>query len=113
MTAVSPDPETTDDSVYFDLDGVDEAIHKAAAKWLREQRINVYLLDGHVVVELEGLHSYNMPYAEFFQLENEEPPDCEEFLLAGLKYFRDLYGKEPGQPYIIELQDIDECGEEN
>ena len=101
MTAVSPDPETTDDSVYFDLDGVDEAIHKAAAKWLAKQRINVYLLDGHVVVELEGLHSYNMPYAEFFQLDNEEPPDCEEFLLAGLQYFRGVYDREPGQPYTL------------
>jgi hypothetical protein len=39
-----------------------------------------------------------MPYAEFFQLDNEEPPDCEDFLLAGLKYFRDVYGREPGQP---------------
>jgi hypothetical protein len=40
MTYVSPDPDTTDDSVYFHLDGVDEAIHKAAAKWLAEVRLN-------------------------------------------------------------------------
>jgi hypothetical protein len=86
MTYVSPDPDTTDDSVYFHLDGVDEAIHKAAAKWLAE------------FAELVGEHTYRMPYAEFFQMENEEPPDCEDFLLAGLKYFRDVYGREPGQP---------------
>ena len=98
MTYIDPDPETTDDSVYFDIDGVEEAIHKAAAKWLAEQRLNIYLMDGHIVAELEGLHSYNMPYAEFFQLDNEEPPDCEDFLLAGLKYFRGVYGMEPGQP---------------
>lgn len=98
MTYVSPDPETIDDSVYFNIDGVEEAIHKAAAKWLAEQRLNIYLMDGHIVAELEGLHSYNMPYAEFFQLDNEEPPDCEDFLLAGLKYFRGVYGREPGQP---------------
>jgi hypothetical protein len=98
MTYISPDPDTTDDSVYFDIDGVEEAIHKAAAKWLAELRLNIYLMDGHIVAELEGEHSYLMPYAEFFQLENEEPPDCEDFLLAGLKYFRDVYGREPGQP---------------
>ena len=98
MTYIDPDPETTDDSVYFDIDGVEEAIHKAAAKWLREQRLNIYLMDGHIVAELEGEHSYRMPYAELFQLENEEPPDCEEFLLAGLKYFRRVYDREPGQP---------------
>ncbi len=98
MTYVSPDPDTTDDSVYFHLDGVDEAIHKAAAKWLAELGLNIYLLDGHIVAELVGEHSYRMPYAEFFQMENEEPPDCEDFLLAGLKYFRDVYGREPGQP---------------
>ena len=98
MTYIDPDPETTDDSVYFDIDGVEEAIHKAAAKWLAEQRLNIYIMDGHIVAELEGLHSYNMPYAEFFQLDNEEPPDCEDFLLAGLKYFRGVYGREPGQP---------------
>jgi hypothetical protein len=98
MTYVSPDPDTTDDSVYFDIDGVEEAIHKAAAKWLAEVRLNLYLMDGHIVAELEGEHSYRTPYAEFFQLDNEEPPDCEEFLLAGLQYFRGVYGREPGQP---------------
>ena len=98
MTYIDPDPETTDDSVYFDIDGVEEAIHKAAAKWLREQRLNIYLMGGHIVAELEGEHSYRMPYAEFFQLDNEEPPDCEDFLLAGLKYFRRVYDREPGQP---------------
>jgi hypothetical protein len=98
MTYVSPDPDTTDDSVYFHIDGVEEAIHTAAAKWLAEMRLNLYLMDGHIVAELEGEHSYRMPYAEFFQLDNEEPPDCEDFLLAGLKYFRDVYGREPGQP---------------
>ena len=56
MTYVSPDPETIDDSVYFNIDGVEEAIHKAAAKWLAEQRLNIYLMDGHIVAELEGLH---------------------------------------------------------
>ena len=98
MTYISPDPDTTDDSVYFHIEGVEEAIHKAAAKWLAELRLNLYLMDGHIVAELEGEHTYRMPYAEFFQLENEEPPDCEDFLLAGLKYFRDVYGREPGQP---------------
>ncbi len=98
MTYISPDPDTTDDSVYFHIEGVEEAIHKAAAKWLAELRLNLYLMDGHIVAELEGEHSYRMPYAEFFRMENEEPPDCEDFLLAGLKYFRDVYGREPGQP---------------
>lgn len=102
MTYVSPDLETTDDSVYFDIVGVEEAIHKAAAAWLNKQRLNIYLMNGHVVAELEGEHTYRMPYAEFFQMENEEPPDCEDFLLAGLQYFRDVYGKEPGQPYTSE-----------
>ena len=98
MTYIDPDPDTTDDSVYFDIDGVEEAIHKAAAKWLAKLRLNIYLMDGHIVAELEGEHTYRMPYAEFFQMDNEEPPDCEEFLLAGLQYFRDLYDREPGQP---------------
>lgn len=99
MTYIDPDPETTDDSVYFDIDGVEEAIHKAAAKWLREQRLDIYLMDGHVIAELEGAHTYRMPFSDFFDERNDEPPDLEDFLLFGLKVYRERYDKEPGQPY--------------
>lgn len=95
------------------FDGFEEAmwslINSHITEWLKQVRIDVYPIDGNIRMELdiyvEGAGNeivFEMPYEEFFQELNDEPPDMENFLLAGLKYFRETYEKEPGQPYTYE-----------
>jgi hypothetical protein len=43
-----------------------------------------------------------MPYEEFFQERNDEPPDMEQFLLAGLKYYQGVYDCLPGEECPME-----------
>ena len=104
MTYVNPDPETTKGDIDFhvNLDDVETLINKAVSRWLRKQRLEIYLMDGHIVVFLEdafaddGEHyTYRIPYAEFFDERNEEPPDLRDFLLLGLKIYRKRYGHDP------------------
>jgi hypothetical protein len=104
MTYVNPDPETTKGDIDFhvNLDDVETLINKAVSRWLREQRLEIYLMDGHIVVFLEDAfadngerYTYRIPYAEFFDERNEEPPDLTQFLLFGLKVYRERYGHDP------------------
>jgi hypothetical protein len=104
MTYVDPDPKTTKRDIDFrlDFDRVEAAINKAISQWLRKQRLEIYLMDGHIVVFLEDAFSqdgehytYRIPYAEFFDERNEEPPDLTQFLLFGLKVYRERYGYDP------------------
>jgi hypothetical protein len=104
MTFIDPDPKTTKGNIdfHFDLDSVETLINKAVSRWLRKQRLEIYLMDGHIVVFLEDAYAddgehytYRIPYAEFFDERNEEPPDLTQFLLFGLKVYRERYGHDP------------------
>lgn len=98
------------------LDGFEEGmwklINKHITQWLKEMRIDVYPINGKLRmildVYLDGSDKeiiFDMPYEEFFQERNDEPPDMEEFLVAGLKYYRDMYDREPGRPDIYTEED--------
>jgi len=104
MTFIDLDPETTKRDIDFclDLDDVETVINKAVSRWLRKQRLEIYLMDGHIVVFLEEAYAdddehytYRIPYAEFFHERNEEEPDLRDFLLLGLKIYRQRYGHDP------------------
>jgi hypothetical protein len=104
MTFIDPDPKTTKGNIDFhvNLDDVETLINKAFSQWLRKQRLEIYLMDGHIVVFLEDAYAddgehytYRIPYAEFFNERNEEPPDLRDFLLLGLKIYRKRYGHDP------------------
>jgi len=90
-----------------------EVMNQHITDWLREVQVDVHLYKGNLRVVLD-VHLYEgpdhvrgsgdeiifeMPFAEFFQELNEEPPEMEEFLLAGLKYYRETYEIEPGEEY--------------
>jgi len=90
-------------------EGMWNLINSHITEWLKDVRIDVYPIDGNIRMELdiyvEGAGNeivFEMPYEEFFQLRNDEPPDMELFLLAGLKYYREVYDCLPGEECPME-----------
>lgn len=79
-------------------------INKHITEWLRQVRIEVHPYKGNIRI-IPDIYLYGsdddfifeMPYEEFFQELNDDPPHMEEFLLAGLKYYRDTYDKNLGE----------------
>lgn len=85
-------------------EGMWNLINSHITEWLKQVRIDVYPIDGNIRMTLdvyvEGAGNeiiFEMPYEEFFQERNDEPPDMEQFLLAGLKYYRETYDCAPGE----------------
>ena len=78
-------------------------------EWLSNLRVEVHPYKGNLRIILDVyLHGsgdeiiFEMPYEEFFQELNDEPPHMEQFLLAGLKYYRETYGCAPGEKCPME-----------
>ena len=95
------------------FNGFEEAMWKLinshVTEWLKDVRIDVYPIDGNIRMTLdiyvEGSGNeivFEMPYEEFFQERNDEPPDMEQFLLAGLKYYQGVYDCLPGEECPME-----------
>jgi len=120
MTYISADPKTTKHDIEFDLDTdpIETVLNRMFSQWLREQRLDIYLQPGHVIAYLEdtfaygsarheGTHyTYRTSFAEFFHpLNTGEDGQFEQFLLEGLRVYRETYGKEPGAPWPEEDED--------
>jgi hypothetical protein len=99
------------------LEGFEEAmwsvIDSHVTEWLKGLRVDVYPYKGKLRIVLDVyLHEsqdeiiFDMPFEEFYQLRNDEPPEMEEFIIAGLKYYREVYEKEPEEEYKYDDEEI-------
>lgn len=97
-------------NIKRDFDGFEEAmwilLNSHITEWLSNLRVDVYPYKGKLRIVLDVyLHEsqdeiiFDMPFEEFYQLRNDEPPEMEEFIIAGLKYYREVYEKEPEEEY--------------
>ena len=102
--------------VETDFDGFEEAMWKLInchiTDWLSNLRLEVHPYKGNLRIvpdiylpDSDDEIVFEMSYEEFFQELNDEPPHMEEFLLAGLKYYRDIYDKAPGEPFTYDEED--------